>query len=109
MLFVGVDLLNKYLKGCSPYIMKLYYDIEKREVILLCAKSIGDWTPGKQVRFTEVTGFSEYIVDYEDMIDNTLTDSVMGLHKVKEGSYCLATEKRELTIPTEVRPFNDKI
>lgn len=107
VLWNSMDLLGKHLKGCSPYIMKLNYDLEKREVILICAKSIGDWTPGKKLKFTEVTGFSEYVVDFEDMVDDNLTDSVMGLREIENGSYCLATEKRELTIQTMKKPFSE--
>ena len=99
-----MDLLNKYLKGCSPYIMKLDYDLEKREVILVCVKSIGDWTQGKKLKFTDVTGFSEHVVDFEDLIDDNLTDSVMGLREIETGCYCLSTEKRELMIQTSKTP-----
>jgi len=47
-----------------------------------------------------VTGFSEHVVDFEDFIDDDLTDSVMGLREIETGSYCLSTEKRELMIQT---------
>ena len=102
-----MDLLNKYLKGCSPYIMKLNYDLEEREVILVCVKSIADWTQGKKLKFTDVTGFSEHVVDFDDLIDDDLTDSVMGLHEIETGSYCLSTEKRELMIQTTKSPISE--
>ncbi len=97
-----MDLLNKYLKGCSLYIMKLTYDLEKREVVLICAQSIGKWIPEKQVKFTDVTGFTEEAL--EDLSDDTLIDSVMGLHEFRTDIYCLRTEKRELTIHTTKEP-----
>lgn len=100
-----MDLLNKYLKGCSPYIIKLTYDLEKREVVMVCAKSIGDWTPGKQLKFTDVIGFIEHTLDFEDFVDDEYTDSVMGLHKTQAGGYCLRTEKRELIIQTIKDPI----
>lgn len=106
MIWGSMDLLDKYLKGCSPYIMKLAYDLEKREVIMVCAKSIGDWTPGKQLKFTDVIGFTEQTYDFEDFVDDELTDSVMGLHKTQSGDYCLSTEKRELMIKTIKDPIS---
>lgn len=102
-----MDLLNKYLKGCSPYIMKLAYDLEKREVTMVCAKSIGDWTPGKQLKFTDVIGFTEHA--FEDLIDDDLTDSAIGLHEIEKGSYCLNTEKRELVIQTLKKPTSEVV
>ena len=87
--------------------MKLNYDLEEREVILVCAKSIGDWTQGKKLKFTEVTGFSEHAVDLEDFMDDDLTDSVMGLREIETGSYCLNTEKRELMIQTTKSPISE--
>ena len=69
---------------------------------MICAKSIGDWTPGKRICFTHITGFSEQVT--EDLIDDNLTDSVMGLYKMEDGRYCLNTEKRELMIHTLSKP-----
>lgn len=105
MLRSCMDLLNKYLNGCSPYIIALNYDLEKREFIVVCAKSISDWTKGKQIKFIDVIGFTE--IAFEELIDDDLIDSVMGLHQTQNGHYCLHTEKRELTIHTLKTPISE--
>ena len=87
--------------------MELIYDLDKREVSLVCAKSISDWTPGKQLKFTDVTGFAEDT--FEDLTDDDCIDSVMGLYEMKEGTYCLCTEKRELMIHTMKSPIGEVV
>jgi len=97
-----MDLLNKYLKGCSPYIHQLTYNLVAREFTLVCAKSIGDWVPHKGIRFTDVISFSENC--FEDILDDNGIDSVVGMHKVSDGVYCLNTEKREIVLKVGVTP-----
>lgn len=104
-----MDLLNKYMKGCSPYIVKFTYDLERREVIIVCGNNVGKWKPGKQLKFTDVVGFTENVYDFEDLIDNNLIDSVMGLYKNQNGAYCLSTEKRELIIQTTKEPISSSV
>ena len=105
MIQTCMDLLSEYLSDCSPYIMELTYDLGKREVSIVCAKNINDWTPGKQLKFTDVIGFTEET--FEDFLDDDNIDSLIGLHKMKQGSYCLHTEKRELVIHTVENPTSE--
>ena len=99
-----MDLLNKYLKGCSPYIMELSYDLEKREFSIICAKQISDCTACKGIKFIDVVRFTEETS--EGLTDDDCADSVIGLHEVERGVYCLSTEKRELIIHTMKMPIS---
>ncbi|MEP6343669.1 MAG: hypothetical protein ABJ275_10160 [Maricaulaceae bacterium] len=104
-----MDLLDKYIKDCSPYIEKLTYDLEKREVIIVFIRNMGGWQHeylkhGQQLKFTDVIGFKENICDMEGLIDDDITDSIIGFYKTSSGWYCLETEKRELRIQTMKEP-----
>ena len=99
-------LLNKYLLNCSPYIYHLSYDLNKREILIVCAKQIYDWTPGKQIRFSDVRSFSEQVFE-DDILEDDLIDSIIGLHEISEGIYCLYTEKRELIIGVGTEPVGE--
>ena len=102
-----MDLLKKYLPECSPYIMEFTYNLEEREVLVTCAKSISDWQPCKTLKFTDVIGFTEDT--FEDLTDDDYTDSIIGLHEIKNGYYCLHTEKRELIINTISSPIAEVV
>ena len=100
-------LMNKYLLGCSPYIHDLKYDLDKRTVVVTCFRDTIDWAPGKTVTFADVHGFSEQI--FEDAFDKELIDSIMGLHMISDGKYCLNTEKRELILQVGTEPVSQDI
>jgi len=101
-----MDLLNTYFKGCSPYILELEYNLEKRKIIIICARDTIDWKPGKRLTFSDVTEFSESVVDEDDFIDDTLIDSMMGLYPKTDGTYVLCTEKRELFFKSGTDPIS---
>ena len=98
-----MDLLNNYLMGCSPYIIQLNYNLEKRELLVVCAKTVENWVPFKGILFKDVISFSE-TYDEDDILDDDLIDSVIGLHEVSDGVYCLGTEKREIIVKVGTPP-----
>lgn len=102
-----IDLLNKYLKGCSPYILKMSYNLRRREIVVVCANNTIDWSPKTQLKFTDVVTFSEEV--FEDLLDDELIDSIMGFHEMAENVYCLSTEKRELIIKARQKPISEDI
>ena len=104
-----MDLMDKYFKGCSPYIYSYTYDIDKREVLLTCAKSTYEWVPFKQLKFIDVLSFSEEIIDKEDAYDDSLIDSVIGIDRDPNGVYFIATEKREHRLTVGAKPIGQII
>ena len=101
------DLTEKYFHGCSPYIQSLSYDLDRRELSLICFKSVDDQTPGKQLLFAEVNEFDE--IQFEDAGDKDLIDSIMGIHLSSNSVYCINTEKRELVLRVGVEPRSIEI
>ncbi len=102
-----MDLCQKYLEGCSPYILQFDYNLEKREITLVCAEDTSNWQPKRLITFTDVISFDEET--FEDLIDDSLIDSIMGIHVISEGVYCVNTEKRELVIKAGSEPISSNI
>lgn len=102
-----IDLLDKYLSGYVPYISKLTYNLEVREVVFVFQKRKVDELSLMRLKFTDVLSFREET--FEDAFDDNLTDSIMGMHLVSEGLYCVNTEKRELLIRVAVEPKSELI
>lgn len=92
-----MDLLEKLWGRTGPYISKLLYDLDEREVVVILYDKKG-------FKFTEVQELTE--CHFEDSQDTNYTDSIMGLHMIDEGKYCLNTEKRELIITTNKAPIS---
>ena len=102
-----MDLQKKHLKNCSPYILELNYNLEKRELTAIFARDTVNWTPGRRIIFPEILSFSETL--FEDASDKELIDSVMGFHETYDGRICLSTEKRELILRLAKAPFSEDI
>lgn len=104
-----MNLLNKYLSDCSPYILAFEYNLEKRELTITFADKTDNeiWLPGKRLIFTDIRSFSEN--PSEDLLDDDCIDSILGLHVVPDGKYCLMTEKRELILDVGKEPSSQLV
>jgi hypothetical protein len=99
-----MDLTEEYFSDCSPYIHELIYDLDAREVQLVCVNNPDERVPFKRLKFSNVLGFSEKMFD--DALAHNLMDSVIGIHFTQDGSYCVHTEKRELIIRVGTAPVS---
>jgi hypothetical protein len=101
------DLMDTYLPGCSPYISKLVYDIDKRILLMECVNSASENVPHTKVTFSGVRSYSEETID--DEYDDHCMDGVVGMNWVKEKVFCIHTEKKEIIIEIENEPATEKI
>ena len=99
--------MHKYIGGYAPYIHKLIYDLDQREVVFLFEELAIELPSRMQLKFLDVLSFEE--TTFEEAFDNNFTDSVMGIHKVSDGIYCVNTEKRELIIKVGREPVSAAI
>ena len=102
-----MDLLNKYISASSPYIDKLTYDLDEREVVIVFSKKEYNSTSVMRLIFRDVLSFSEEM--FEDAFEENLTDSIMGMYMVSENVYCVITEKRELFLKVGLEPVGEHI
>lgn len=100
-----MDLIKQHLNDCSPYILNLNYNLNQREIVVVFANNTEDWAPSKRLVFSDVISFSEE--PSEDLNDDDLIDSLMDLHIISKGKYCLNTEKRELIFQTKNPLFSE--
>ena len=80
------------------------YDMNKREIIIVFSREVGAWSPGKQLKFSDVLSFKEQT--FEDLTDDDCMDSIMGLHQLSKNTYCVHTEKREFIFRTGNKPVS---
>lgn len=102
-----MDLINKYISGSSPYIDKLTYDLDEREVIIVFLKKTYNSNSVMRLIFRDVLSFAEEM--FEDALEDNLTDSIMGMHMVSDNVYCVKTEKRELLLKVGLEPISEHI
>lgn len=91
-----MDMTSEYLKGCSPYIDRLVYDIGKRQLLLVCVDSPETCKPVIEIIFTGIEFYKEETLD--DEYDDQCIDSVLGINWVHENTICIHTEKKEIVI-----------
>ena len=90
------DLMDEYLEGCSPYIDSLVYDINKRELLLVCVNNPEDCLPRKSIIFKGIESYAEETIDTE--YDDNCLDSVIGMPWINKDNFCIRTEKKEIII-----------
>ncbi len=86
------DLMNKYLKGCSPYISSLIYDIDSRQLLLECVNNPDECKPLKKIIFREIESYSEETMD--DEYDDNCIDGVIGMSWIGKNKFCIHTDKK---------------
>ncbi len=91
-----MEMTSEYLKGCSPYIDRLIYDIGKRQLLLVCVDSPETGKPKIEIIFAGIESYEEATLD--DEYDDQCLDSVIGIHWLKEKTICIHTEKKEIVI-----------
>lgn len=99
--------MDKYLAGCSPYVDVLNYDIDKRVLILQCVNNPDDFIPHTRVVFTRIRSYTEETID--DEFDDSSIDSVIGMHWVRDHTFCIRTEKKEIILDLECDPQSELI
>ncbi|WP_026941652.1 hypothetical protein [Hellea balneolensis] len=98
-----MDLLNKYLNGYSPYIQRITYDLDERKLVIACSANSDNRIQFKELIFRDIVSFKEVL--FEDAFDDNLTDSIIGIHMISDGVYCVNTEKRELFMQVDKEPI----
>ena len=101
------DLMDTYLAGCSPYISKLNYDIDKRVLTMECVNNANENVPHTKITFSGVRSYSEETIDTD--YDDHCMDGVVGMNWVKEKVFCIHTDKKEIIIEIENEPTSEKI
>jgi|GEM_PF-3068819 len=91
-----MDMTSEYLKGCSPYISRLVYDVGKRQLLLVCVDAPETCIPLIEIIFNGIASYKEETLDIE--FDDLCIDSVIGIIRLDEKTICIHTEKKEITI-----------
>lgn len=95
------DLTSHFLNGCSPYICQLTYNPTLREVVLEVASDPESMSPCVKVIFGSVASLSD---ENDHPEENDCIDSVIGMHWMERGLFCLRTQQREMIMELQEEP-----
>jgi len=96
------DITGNLLKGCSPYIGKMVYDVADRTLIIECVDNVKNMRPAKRIELSGVVKYDEENLD--DVLDDQLLDSIIGINWMDDKKLCIHTEKKEIILKLENSP-----
>lgn len=88
------DISNEWIKGSSPFIHSMNYDVEARELRIFLLETPEDTRPSVEICITKVTSYNESDVE----VDDECRDSIIGAHWAGSGTLIIRTEKREIVL-----------
>lgn len=100
-----MDITTEILKGASPYIASINYDLLNRSLELIAVDDPDKMNPCVKAVFPGITKFLEEV----DEIDDDNIDSVVGIHWMNKHRICIRTEVRELIITLTGKPYAEQL
>jgi hypothetical protein len=96
------DITKILLKNCSPYISRMIYDIQNRELNIECVNNPEEMKPVTNISCTGITKYHEE--SNENNPDDDLIDSIIGINWLSSLKLCIHTEKKEIIVELEHEP-----
>ena len=102
-----MDITDKLIEGCSPYIGNMVYDIDVRMLFIELFDDPKSQNLVLRVVFPGVTHYEE--VNPLDAPEDDTIDDVMTINRIEEDRILITTYKKEITLTLEEEPFVEEI
>lgn len=102
-----MDITDRLLEGCSPYIGNMVYDIDVRMLFIECVDDPKTQEPVLRIVFPGIIHYEE--VNQLDGPEDDTIDDVMTINRIEEDRILIATYKKEITITLDQEPFVEEI
>lgn len=102
-----MDITEKLIEGCSPYIGNLVYDIDVRMLFIELFDDPKTQNLALRVVFPDIIQYEE--VNQLDSPEDETIDDVMTINRIDEDRILIATYKKEITITLTGEPFVEEI
>ena len=102
-----MDITEKLIEGCSPYVGNLVYDIDVRMLFIELFDDPKSQNLAQRVVFPGVIHYEE--VNQLDGPEDETIDDVMTIHRIEEDRILITTYKKEITLTLEEEPFVEEI
>lgn len=102
-----MDITDKLLDGCSPYIANLVYDIDVRLLFIECLDDPKDSEPVLRIVFPGITHYEE--ANQLDAFEDDTIDDIMSINIIEDDRILITTYKKEITLALTEEPFIEAI
>ncbi|MDX1696160.1 MAG: hypothetical protein R3208_20505 [Ketobacteraceae bacterium] len=102
-----MDITEKLIEGCSPYIGNMVYDIDVRMLFIELLDDPKSQNLVQRLVFPGVIHYEE--ANQLDAPEDETIDDVMTINRIEEDRLLITTYKKEITLTVAEEPFVEEI